>query len=184
MQKNVIIAIVVILVVGGAAAFFFQGKNKARTETAEKNANVITSIHDALSKSISLECVYTNAKVGDSKTYIKNGVIRSDYMGGQVGQSGSVIVTDKKMYVWTADKKGFMMSFSQTEASPKTMQEKENTRTQKEQFLSDLELYKDNCKPAVVADSLFVPPSDIKFVDYSQMIEQSQSESGDSMKNN
>ena len=36
--------------------------------------------------------------------------------------------------------------------------------------MAQMEKYKDSCKPAVVSDSLFVPPIDIKFQDYSQMM--------------
>ena len=39
--------------------------------------------------------------------------------------------------------------------------------------LAELEKYKDSCKPTVVADSMFVPPADVKFQDLSKMMQQS-----------
>ena len=54
MNKKIIIAIVVIVLLGIAAYFLFQNKNVAPENT------VVTSIKDALSKSASMECIYTD----------------------------------------------------------------------------------------------------------------------------
>jgi hypothetical protein len=163
MPKNVVIAIVVVLVLGAGAAFFFQNQNKSGVN------NAVTSIKDSLSKAVSMECAYTNSAVGESKTYIKNGAIRSDYAGQKADQGGSVILTDKKIYMWQG-KEGIVMDIPETTGTPEQAQ----GQAQKKDFMADLEKYKDSCKPAVVSDSLFTPPSDVVFQDYSKMMQQNQ----------
>lgn len=165
MQKKVIIAIIALALIGGGAFFFLQNKPGSSQST------VVTSIKDALSKSVSLECTYTDGQGRESKSYIKNGAVRSDYKGKTAEETGSAIVTSKKMYMWTDNKEGFMMDIPEVtraegeQSTPKAL-------SQKDDVMADLEKYKESCKAAVVSDSLFTPPSDVKFTDYSQMMKQ------------
>jgi len=129
----------------------------------------VASIKDALSKSASLECSYTDAEQRTARTYIKNGAVRTDYAGNNPSQSGSVIVRDKKMYMWTPDKKGFMIEIPDVTDTPTQTGEKK--KTQEEQFLDELEKNKQYCKTAVVSDSLFTPPAEVNFQDYTQMMQ-------------
>ena len=46
-----------------------------------------------------------------------------------------------------------------------------NTR-KPEDVVGALEKFKEHCKPAAVSDSLFIPPTDVKFTDYSSMMKQ------------
>lgn len=142
-----------------------------------QQGNVFTSIKDALSKSVTLECNYTDDQGRVSKTFIKNGAIRSDYIGKTEDESGSVIVSGKKMYMWTPKKEGFTFEIPDVTPEP-NVSPAAGTGTsgqglsQKEDLMSNLEKYKQDCKPGVVSDSLFTPPTDVKFTDYSQMMQQ------------
>ena len=173
MKIGIIIA-VLLLLAGGT--FFFMNKKStsptiATTESAANDSNVFTSIQDALSKKVSLECTFSNEAGHQIKSYIKNGAVRSDVTGKTTQESGSTIIKDKKMYYWNSTM-GFMMNLSEAEmqgqALPTTSQPQGSTSQQNP--LETLEKYKNSCKPAVVSDNLFTPPTDVKFTDYSQMM--------------
>lgn len=166
-QKTIVIAAAVVVLIGAGAFFFLQNKNGSSEGT-----NVVTSIKDALSKSASMECTYTDEEGRQSKSYIKNGAIRSDYTGVNEEESGSMIVTDKKMYMWNG-KEGYMMDIPEVTQSPDQPDASTGDGlSQKEEVLEDLEKYKESCKAAVVSDRLFTPPSDVVFQDYSQYMQQ------------
>lgn len=167
MQKNVLIIVVVavILVIGGGAFWYVQSQQSGSQQ------NVATSIKDALSQSVSLECAYTDGEGRQSKTYIKNGAVRSDYTGQTPQESGSVIVQENIIYVWDAQKQGFKMEIPEVSGTPQETDPVAAGVTQKENLLAELEQYKDACKPSVVSDSLFTPPTDVTFTDYSQMMQ-------------
>lgn len=164
-QKPLIIVVAAVALVGISAFFFLQNKSG----TSEQ-ANVITSIKDALSQSVSMECTYTDEEGRQSKAYIKNGAIRSDYTGADEEESGSMIVTEKKMYMWSG-KEGYMMDIPEVTPTEEEQTVSESI-AQKDEVVADLEKYKESCKPAVLLDSLFTPPADVNFQDYSQMMEQ------------
>lgn len=145
------------------------------TKTVEPTqASVFTSIQDALSKSVSLKCEYTDDSDKKTVTYIKAGAIRTDFAATDPKQSGSMIVKDKKMYFWNG-KVGTMMVFDIEEMTKGiTPTAKKSTTSAASEnatdVISGLEKFKDSCQPAVIADSLFVPPTDVKFTDLSQVM--------------
>lgn len=161
MPKNVIIiAIVVLILLGGSAAYFLSQNN------TPNEGNVVTSIKDTLSKSASMECNYTEEN-RVTKAYIKNGAVRIEFAGRTKEQSGNIIVVDKKIYAWSPDGKGYTIDVPDVTPAPG-----EQKMSQNDEIMQSLEKYKEYCKNATVSDSLFVPPADIKFEDYSQMMNQ------------
>lgn len=165
----VIVAAVIIL---GIVGYVVMGKSKTapagiqNAPAAQQEGNVITSIKDALSKSMSLKCEYSDASGSKTTAYIKNGMVRAD-VAGETDSAGSVIIKDKKMYFWN-EQGGFMIDMPEMDVTPAPGS---NTSQQQGQnTIADLEKYKDNCKTAVVADSLFTPPSDVKFQDMSKLM--------------
>ena len=161
---KVIAIIIIVLVASGAAAYFLLGKDKMAS--VMQSATPFTSIKDALTKSVSLECEYTDPEQRVSKVWIKNGAIRSDMTSPNADDNGSVIMKDKKMWMWNSQG-AFMMTIPDV-----TPAEGESTPTnQTDEILADLEEYKEDCKPAVVGDDKFTPPADIEFQDMSKMME-------------
>jgi hypothetical protein len=165
MPKNtvIILVVVVVLALAGGGFYFLQ----MQKSNPAAGGNAVTSIKDALSQSVSLECTYTDEQGRTAKTYLKNGAIRSDYTGKSMEESGSMIVKDKKMYTWNNQKQGFMMEIPDVTGTPEQTGE-----MGKQDPVAELEKYKQSCKPAVVSDSLFTPPADVTFTDYSQMMQQ------------
>lgn len=175
-QKNIILAgiALVILLLLGVGGFMVLNKDKSATlddssNTSEDKGNVITSIRDALSKSMTLECNYEDTENGIKvQAYIKNGAVRTNMTGKDAESSGSTIIKDKKMYFWN-QQGGFMMEIPDVSITP-TEDDSSSQSSNPEDVIEGIERYKDSCKPAVVSDSLFTPPSDVKFQDFSEMM--------------
>jgi hypothetical protein len=166
-SKGMYLVIGVIVILLALFAFYFMSSKKNLTGPlgSTKGGNVFTSIKDALSKSVSLECTFSDESGRKTTSYIKNGAIRADIVSSIADESGSVILKDNKTYFWN-NKGGFVM----------TVKPDANTaggnpvQSQGDSIMKDLEKYKDSCKASVVSDSLFTPPSNVKFTDLSELM--------------
>ncbi len=161
-----ILPVLVVLFLLGIGGYFFMSSKGAKT------SNVFESIQDALSKSLSLKCVYKDEKGVQTTTYIKGGAVRVNMEGIKDNeQPGSIILKDKKMYMWNeVSKTGFTYTITEPVVTPGT--DKLPTVDNKDaSVLAEIEKYKDSCKTEVIADSFFVPPADVKFQDMSAFTE-------------
>ncbi len=168
-NKGLLIGAVIIIILAAFGGYMFLNKSQGIPSSGTENdtGNVFTSIQDALSKSVSLKCDFTDESGRKTVAYVKNGAVRADIASPNANESGSVIVKDKKIYFWNAQG-GFMMEVPETTpeegaAKPETMQGQD--------IVGSLEQYKDSCNAAIVSDSLFTPPSDVDFQDFSKMME-------------
>lgn len=167
-----IVIIVVILLLLGVGAYFVLGNGK--NSMMGSAVNKITSAKDMLTASVSMHCEYDENNI-HSKVEIKNGAVRVDSTGQTEDENGSIILKGKKMYMWR-DKEGYVYDIpDEVDENGKTI---DSESTQKEDLMKSLEAYKDACKPAVVSDSIFNPPSDVTFTDMSSMMKNQ----GDMMK--
>lgn len=165
-MSPVLIAVIVVLVLAlGAGAYFLMGSKKSSTGVMQ-GENAFTSIRDALSKSISLECEIKDGQGRTTKAFIKNGAVRADMTDPDPKNSGSVIMKDKKIWIWNG-KEGFTMDVPENTNAEGSANPQAN---QGDQLLNDLENYKNDCKPSVVSDSLFAAPADVTFQDTSKMM--------------
>lgn len=178
-----IIIVVILLLVGGAGYFLSQSKTATQqtsSPTAQgktENKTIFSSIQEALSKSLSLQCNFTDEDGRTTNAYIKAGAIRADIGGKSPEESGSMIMKDKKIYFWNpTTKQGFMTTI--TDEQLKDVQNqmtqpngaKEPSNNQGQNMMSMIEKFKDHCKAATVSDTLFVIPTDVKFQDMSALI--------------
>lgn len=176
MNNKIIIGIIALVLLGGGGYYFLSNKGAVSpstqsTPSAQTGSGVFSSIKDALSKSLSLECNFSDQEGRQTKSFIKNGAVRADITAPKAEDSGSVIVKDKKIYFWNS-KGGFMMEMP--EVTPGASQPSTaGTQGEAGNVLDTMEKYKDSCKPAVVADNLFTPPSSVQFQDFSKMMQQS-----------
>ena len=178
-MKNAVVVIVVLIVLAVGGYYYMKSKGVTPQTIVTNQLNkttsgVFTSIKDALSKSLSLKCVYKDDKGVETTTYIKGGAVRVMMSNLQdPTQPNNVIMKDKKMYMWSdANKTGFTLVVEEPKnVSPvPTTKEEAITPTkessnQQESFLAEIEKYKNMCKPEVVADSQFAIPTDVKFQD-------------------
>ena len=169
MIVGVVIAFVVLLV-----GYFVLSQNKTNnrpgkeenTEVAKEEkregGSIISSIKDAMSKSMSLKCTYV---VGSQETiaYVKGNKIRVDNKD-EDGKTGSMIMKDDKMWIWSSDRKeeGIIMSTKGIEGGQKT--------TSSEDIIANLEDQRQFCKVDNVSDSYFEPPQNIKFQDMTDLM--------------
>ncbi len=174
-KKYLIIAVVLVIAVGGGLLFVMNNKSNSvdkMTGKPEQSNNSFSSIKDALSKSVSLTCDFTDEKGNHVQTNIKNGAVRADITSDDPQNSGSTIIKDKKMYFWNA-KTAMMIDMPDVEVTPgtqNTQQSNTENGNSNQDILKEMEKYKSSCNPAVVADSLFTPPTDREFTDYSKMM--------------
>ena len=170
----VITAVIVLLIVIGGGYYLFSRSKFSpttyKTPESTQTTSVFTSIQEALSKSLSVQCAYTDNSGKKVVAYIKNGMVRSDITDTKdQTQSGSVILKDKKIYYWNAQKIGFMMAMPEVSVTPSvTVTQQQNTG---ENTLQSLEQYKQYCHVATVADTVFVIPTDVKFTDTSKIMQ-------------
>lgn len=186
MRRVPLIIILILIIVAGITGYYLSVRTKnasSPSKIAQANkptsAPLFQSIQDALAKSLSLQCQFTDDQNRAITAYIKGGAIRADTIAQKPEESASVIVKDKKIYFWnTTTKQGFMMTMTdqQVKDIQNTMMQKQSGSTsasptdQGKNMVDTLEKFKDHCKVAVVADSLFVAPTDITFQNISTMM--------------
>lgn len=173
-----IVLVVVLLLLAAGAVGYYKFAHKEPTENAmmgEEHGGVFGSIQDALTRNLSLQCQFTSDEGVATTAYIKAGAVRVDTKTGKPDAS-SMIMKDKKIYFWQdAQKTGTMMTVPSITVTPLPTSSVKPTGSASAEdeganALSMLEKFKDSCKVASVADSLFVPPADVKFTDMSQMM--------------
>lgn len=133
---------------------------------AAPKKNLFNSIKDALSRSLTLKCEYKEGK-GKVTAYIKKGAIRVDsfQMGNQ--GSGNIILKNYRMWTWSdAKKEGYIFDIPKTKENSQEARDKE--------LMKDLEKNKKFCKAAVVADSKFLPPTNVTFVNLAEQMKKLQ----------
>lgn len=188
-MNKLIIGVVIVLLLGAGAYYLYSRMNvspmKKVTDSVMKEkesaGNMFTSIKDAMGKSMSLSCDYTNDGGAHVKTYVKGGAVRvqTDDPKNRDGVQ-DVILKDSKMYMWSeTTKAGFMYTIKAPESispQPSAIKEESETGAQsgdkQESVLAQIEKFKDSCKAGTVADSMFTVPTDVKFQDMDAMMKQ------------
>jgi len=178
-----IISVLAILSFLGVGGYFYMNSKGTVPKTPFGTAtstggstNVFTSIKDALSKSLSLKCIYKDEKGIQTTTYIKGGAVRVMMEGvKEKEQPNNIVLKDKKMYMWDEiTKTGFTFTMTEPKISPPKADGKlpdMGGDNKNEELLAGIEKYKDSCKTEIIADSFFTPPADVKFQDMSAFTE-------------
>ena len=183
MKKLLPVLLILIFLGGGYFYISFRGitpKAPLGLSGNQTGGNVFTSIKDALSKSLSLKCVYKNEEGVETTTYIKGGAVRVMMTSAAAGdeQPDNIIMKNKMMYMWNnTTKTGFSLKLEEPkDLTPfPTVKQDGNAvkkEDQQESVLAEIEKYKDACKAEVVSDSMFSVPTDVKFQDMSALQEQ------------
>jgi hypothetical protein len=166
-----IVPIILAVIVLVAVAVFFtrnrqitnQGSSSPTGKpAAESGGGLFSSIKDAMSKSLSLKCEY-NIEDSKSVAYVKGSSIRIEGSWGG-GTDSAAIIKNDQIWTWDTKKKEGI-----------TMQLKTSTTTQQgvnpDDLINNLEKEKQHCSAAVVPDSVFDPPTDVKFQDLTKLLE-------------
>lgn len=169
MRKNKFFLVLIVLCISGVLGGCTDEKQipveEAKTVTkTEEKGGVFKSIRDAISQSLSIKCEYPAGEGKKVTAYIKGNLIRIDGSMTDEGVSG-VIVKGNKMWTWDNTKKeGAIIVIPPTEDKNG---KKEEFNSQ--EIIDNLEAKKEYCSQAIVTDSLFEPPADIKFTDLSDV---------------
>ncbi len=173
-MKNKLTVIVVVLVLLGVSGYFLMPKSPSNTAVNKSGETVFDSIKDAMSKSLSLKCVYKDEKGKETTTYIKGGAVRVMMQtDNDVNQPNNIVMKDMKMHMWSeAGKTGFVYTLNPENVTPGTGASADTDNEQQASVLAQVEKYKDACKAEVVADSMFTIPTDVNFQDMSALQKQ------------
>lgn len=169
-QKKLIIAGSILFLVVLVGYFFLKQSNssvlvsddnKTNDVAEDSGTNVFSSIEDALSKSVSLTCEFTDDEGVKTTSYIKNGTIRvTSYAPGQTITSSEAIIGDDYVKVWDSEKnEGYVFNVVDT------AEEDDSLSMNKDSIMAQLNEYKDYCKTSVVPDSVFEVPDGVSFTD-------------------
>lgn len=173
MNKTVVAAIVAVLVIaGGAGTWYFMNQSKNTTESdissskADSSSAVpstqTASIQEFLDAGQDKKCTYD--KDSDSGTmYFADQMLRIDMQrkSGSKTKSGHVIVKESEQYVWyDAEKSGLKFKLPKKSSSVDTTTSGGVSPTAKYDF---------ECSSWSADESMFTPPSDISFTDFSQI---------------
>lgn len=137
------------------------GTSGGETETEDQGGGLFDTIKDAMSKSLSLKCEYPTGDGGNIVYYVKGNKVRFEGAWKTKDETATVI-TEDKMFNWNLKTKEGMII---------PLQKKEGEKNVSEEMINDLENNKKFCKVAVVSDSAFDPPADIKFNDLTKLME-------------
>lgn len=188
MNKKLIpvVVIVLLLAAGGYYLYSKQSKSNSMPQSAVQTQNEAKEFALALESGKPAIC--TMSKDGDTMEYFIKGKMMKinttsttkDGNGVIVTTSGHMINDTKYLYTWDDKTKQGSKMVIPTEEENKAMadQVKDYQADSKVPSLSteaDFETYKNegytlNCKSGNVDDALFVPPSDIKFIDPTEMM--------------
>jgi hypothetical protein len=176
MNKNLLIigAIVLVVAIGGYLLLNKGANPLSQTsspQNAEQQANMIIK---AFEGSGSVKCTYEDES-GSFTTYIKNGKVRVESSGSEEGKNGNVIMKNDTLWTWeTGSSEGFMMkNVSQNQDDPNVPEEDKMTA---EEIRNEIEQNQAQCMNENIQDSMFDPPANVVFQDFSAMMEEVQTQ--------
>ena len=176
MKKLIPVAAIIILIAVGGYFFFIQKGGAPKTpgtpQTQQEGSKVISSIKDAITKSLPIKCEYPDDKGNTVTSYIKGEKMRVIGYATEDGTQGNTLIKGDKMYVWDDQtKKGTIITINKeammVTGGPTLPAE---TPDQKTETIENMEKYKDYCQVAVITDAIFEVPTDIQFTDLDEQM--------------
>lgn len=175
MKKIIPFTLIALLVVGGYFLVFKNKKEKTQSEknlkqtAVEKKERLTSSIKDLIAQNLKIKCTY---QIEDTQvvSYFQG----KDKMRNTVKNKEGIVETifsNSKIYTWdTKTKQGMMMTFNPEQFKNQNTGKIESPEKQ----IEDLEKLKAQCQKENFSESVFVPPSDVKFEDFDKLQEMMQ----------
>lgn len=124
-----------------------------------------------------VRCLMTDTEKGHTMTYLMKDkkVKMTDMMMSDTGETGAMLMDTEYMYTWSDQKKeGTKMKLNLEdlkESADQAQQDVPDLSNEEDRKAYEEMGYTINCEEAQVSDSEFVPPTDVKFMDMSAMME-------------
>ena len=172
-KKAIYIVILILLVLVGG--FFYTKSKKTSSPGMDLNlsgdTNIFVSVKDALSKNLTFACEFKDETGVSTTSYIKNGAVRVSSIN-ESGETSEMIFKDNKMYTWDlATKEGIVYDVSDSEDTDADSESVVSTNDKVAAYYNMIDLYKDSCKVTAVSDSYFEIPTDVKFQDMNEFLQ-------------
>ncbi len=189
-QKRIVGAVILLL---GLSAFIFFQQKKATSPTTSDHAamenkgedlgSISGTLKDLIARNVPMTCTFAT-KDETSKLETKGDV----YLSGKKMHGNFISVVNGKeththmirddvyMYTWTSDQpEGMKMKVDQIEEMTKDTMKNAKDAPQAQQATSlDNQNVDYDCSAWLVDEAKFVPPADVKFVDYTEQMEKMQ----------
>ncbi|MBM3205926.1 hypothetical protein FJZ41_03720 [Candidatus Shapirobacteria bacterium] len=167
MKKGLPLIIILVIIVAALVGWFVWGKGK-QAPSGEKTQPEVTQgesftgkIKDAFLRNVPLKCTYQVDDKNFGSAWLKN---KKYY--GEVSTNGRVayvIMVDNCMWTWSKEQpQGIKNCFEPQESEDIWADFEESQQTANVDY---------RCGPAIVDDSLFNPPAEVKFMDVGQLIQ-------------
>ena len=176
MNKNLLIIGAVVLVVAiGGYLLLNKGANPLSQTSGPQNAEQVENMMmNAFEGSGSVKCTFQD-ETSSGITYVKNGMVRVESSGSSEGQNGNVIMKNDTLWTWeTGSLEGFMMkNVSQYQDDPNVPEE---SKTTTDEIRNRMEQNQAQCTNENIQDSVFDPPANVVFQDFSAMMDDVQTQ--------
>jgi hypothetical protein len=172
-MKKVIIIVVVLLL--AAAGYYFYSKSKGGPEGTGGATSGAQSLKELITANVPQKCTFSATdETGSTEgtTYVSGGKVRSDATVTDEGETtvSHMISDGKTNYIWTdGEKNGFKMTVPEEDAEDISAPDSADTPVSNEVDMDQKTDYK--CAAWIPDNSVFVPPTNVTFTDFSQMME-------------
>jgi len=184
----IVIAVIVILLAGGGGYYYMNSQSGGSPLGGGPTGNsgsMFSSLTDLIASGVPQECSFSSddPEYGSSsgKSYVSGEKMRTDFSSTDpdgVKTSGTMIMDGTYMYTWTDDtKEGMKMKIEPT----KEVEEVEITgKVERPDWMDESGFDPDekvdySCKPWLPNNAVFIPPADVKLVDFSEQMKQIES---------
>ena len=180
MNKKILLVAAAVLLLGVGGYFYTKTQKSGGNGGKSEVSSGMKSLKDLLSSGVAQKCTFSTTDesgVSEGTTYVAGGKVRGDFTTTASGKktASHTIVDGKTSYIWTdGEKNGFKMTVEETEAGA----EDKDAPVPQETSVQETDLnqktdYK--CSAWVPDSSLFVPPTNVTFTDFSEMFKPSAS---------
>lgn len=178
MKKSVPLVAIAVLILLGGGAFLLMNRSSSTpivpsstTGTSTSPSSNETSLKDLLMGGVAQKCAVVD-KINNvnisGMTYLSNGKMRGDYTSIVSGKAmmTHMIIDGQTNYTWIdGQTDGLKMMMD-----PKTLEVKETTAPRQQQPVDVNKMIDYKCSPWTADPTLFTPPKDVQFSEFSKMM--------------
>lgn len=185
MNKKLLIAVVLILLLGAGGYYFLKSGKEGTGSPSSGSSTKSQSIKELIAANIPQKCTFktTDETSGTSEgtTYVAGGKVRGDFTVTQEGKTtvNHMISDGQVSYIWQdGEKNGFKMTLSEEDAAEIKSDLDAGAGSSAGADLDQKVDY--NCSTWIPDNSMFDPPKDVTFADFSDMFKPQGSGGADS----